>query len=227
MATYGYGRVSRDSQSSENQKQLIEKQLKFSLDMWYEDHATSGSIKAADRKNFAKLLQDVKEGDTIVFSRVDRISRKTSDVLNTVEGLLERGVEVYILQIGKEPLSGAMGKVILGVFAIFAENERLSIVERTQNGLAVARSKGTIFGAKLKIAPEVLEDIRAERSKGVTLDSLSAKYKLDRNTISQNVKKWGDNLPEYKNQWNKREAQYITNAPKRLQKSTKKEVEWL
>jgi DNA invertase Pin-like site-specific DNA recombinase len=207
VATYGYGRVSKDSQSSENQKQLIETQLKMPLDFWYEDHATSGSIKAADRKMFSKMASEVVAGDTIVFSRVDRISRKTSDVLNTVEGLLARGVEVYILQVGKEPLSSPMGKVILGVFAIFAENERLSIVDRTNSGLARVIKEGRILGPRLKIDPITLGKL-CEGRKQYTLDKLSAMYSLDRNTISQNVKKWESKLGEYEVEWSKRELQY-------------------
>lgn len=206
--TYGYGRVSRDSQTSENQKQLIETALKLTLDVWYEDHATSGTIKAADRPMFSKLLAEVQVGDTVVFSRVDRISRKTSDVLNTVEGLIARGVEVYILQVGKESLSSPMGKVVLGVFAIFAENERDAIVERTKNGLIRVKKEGRILGPRLKIDPLTLREMCTLRKKGVTLDALSGQYGFDRNTIAQNTNKHINNLDGYEVEWNIRESQY-------------------
>lgn len=214
--TYGYGRVSRDSQTSENQKQLIEAKLKMTLDVWYEDHATSGTIKAADRPMFSKLLAEVQAGDTVVFSRVDRISRKTSDVLNTVEGLIARGVEVYILQVGNESLSSPMGKVVLGVFAIFAENERDAIVERTKNGLIRAKKEGRILGPKLKISPSVMRELCQARKEKVTLDTLAAQYKLDRNTIAQNTNKYGDKLDEYEAEWDIREAQYLAAEQARI-----------
>lgn len=215
MATYGYGRVSKESSTSENQKMAIESALRMPLDFWYEDHAVSGSTTASSRKYFSQMISEVKAGDTVVFSRVDRVGRRTVDVLSTVEQLIARGVEVYILQIGKEPLNSPMGKVILGVFAIFAENERDSIVERTKLGLERTRKAGTVFGAKLKISPETLSELTMKRGVGISLDKLSAEYKLDRNTISQNVKKWGNDLVGYKAEWEKRSVQYERNYLKK------------
>lgn len=215
MATYGYGRVSKDSSTSENQKLAIEKDLKFPVDFWYEDHAVSGSTKTESRKNFSEMMSKLQKGDTVVFSRVDRIGRRAADVLATVEKLTERGVEVYILQIGRDSMNSQVGKIILGVFAIFAENERDSIVERTKMGLERTKKAGTIFGAKLKIDPVTLGQITDKRKLGHTLDQLSTEYKLDRNTISQNVKKWGGDLEGYKVEWDRRSVQYEKSALKR------------
>lgn len=206
--TFGYGRVSRDQQTSENQQLVMEKELKMKFDVWYEDHATSGKTKAADRPNFSKMLAEAQAGDKIVFSRVDRIGRRTSDILVTVEGLLARGVEVYILQIGKEPLNTPMGKVILGVFAIFAENERDSILERTRDGLERAKKEGKVLGAKLVMHPEVLEACVKGRKAGRTLQCLSGEFNIPKNTIARNVKVWGTKQNEYSAQWAKREVQY-------------------
>jgi putative DNA-invertase from lambdoid prophage Rac len=146
-------------------------------------------------------------GDTIVFTRVDRIGRRASDVLTVVEELLERNVEVIILQIGNVPLSSPVGKMMLGVFAIFAESERLSIVERTKDGLARTKAQGTRLGRPLRIPYAHLEKICEERAAGVVLDSLACKWGYDRNTILQAVKKWKDELPAYKELWGKQEKQ--------------------
>lgn len=210
--TYGYGRVSRDSQTSENQRQLIEKELGIPVDVWYEDHATSGTVKTMDRPFFSKMVNEAVAGDTLVFSRVDRISRKASDTLATVEELTKRGINVYILQIGKDPVSQPKGKMMLGIFAVFAEDERLSIVERTLSGLERTKKAGTILGAKLKIHPDQLRAVCDGRAKGITLDKLSEQYKLDRNTILRNVKRWASDLGGYEQQWNARQAQYERKA---------------
>jgi len=210
--TYGYGRVSRDSQTSENQRQLIEQQLGMPVDVWYEDHATSGTIKANDRPFFSKMVSEAVAGDTLVFSRVDRISRRASDCLATVEDLTKRGIEVYILQIGKDPVSQPKGKMMLGIFAVFAEDERLSIVERTLNGLNRTKKQGTVLGAKLRIPPSQLKQMCEGRNKGLTLDALSDQHKYDRNTIHRNIKKWGSNLTGYESEWNTRQVQYQKNA---------------
>lgn len=211
MSTYGYGRVSRDSQEASTQKYMIEQALGLPLDGWYEDHAVSGTTKAASRPMFSKMLSDAVKGDILVFNRVDRIARKTSDVLNTVEALLTRGVDVYIIQIGKRPLSDKEGMMQLTLYAMFAENERLSIVERTRDALARKKSEGVVLGPKLKIAPDQLKAICEGRSDGLTLDVLSSQYNIDRNTILRNVKKWSDKLEEYEVEWNVRQTQYMRN----------------
>lgn len=209
MATiFGYGRVSRTGQSSENQRQAIEKHLGKPVDVWYEDHAVSGTVKTTARPFFSKMVAEAVAGDTLIFNRVDRISRRASDTLVTVEGLLERGVEVYIIQIGKDPLSSAKGKMMLGIFAIFAEDERIALVERTKEGLARVKKNGGILGPKLVIPPDVLKDICIGRAEKITLDVLSEKYNIDRNTILRNVKKWADKIEEYEAEWNKRDKQY-------------------
>lgn len=205
---FGYGRVSRDSQSSSTQKYTIEQALGLPVDEWYEDHAVSGTTKAASRPQFSKMVAEAIKGDVIVFSRVDRIARTTSDVLVTVEGLLERGVDVYILQLGKIPLSSKDGMMHLTLYAMFAQNERQAISERTVDALARKKSEGVILGPKLKIPPETLKALCEERVIGKTLDELSTKYGFDRNTILRNTKKWAGKIEDYKIGWDIRQAQY-------------------
>lgn len=207
---FGYGRVSRISQDSLTQKMLIEQALGLPVDDWYEDHAVSGTTKAAQRPHFSRMIAEATKGTTLVFSRVDRIGRRTSDVLTTVETLLERGVEVYILQIGKIPLSSKDGMLQLTLYAMFAENERLSISERTRDALAYKKQQGIVLGPKHKIPPETLKALCEERVIGKTLDELSAKYGFDRNTILRNTKKWAGKVEEYEATWQAREVQRMS-----------------
>lgn len=208
MATYGYGRVSRFQQTSENQRQVISLQKKFQVDHWFEDHAVSGKVKAKDRPQFAKMISLAVAGDCVVFTRVDRIARRTSDTLNVVEELLERGVEVFILQLGETPLSSPMGKVMLGVFALFAENERDAIVERTLDGLARTKKAGTVLGPPLLIDPCTLRAMCQDRSNGMSLDALTKHYNFPRQTIYRNTKKYAHRLDEYEAEFLQRERQY-------------------
>lgn len=208
MSTYGYGRVSRDSQSASTQKYVIEQALCMPVDEWYEDHAVSGTVKAANRPLFSKMTAEAASGDTIVFSRVDRIARKTSDVLITVEALLLRGIEVYVLQIGKLPLSSAAGMLQLTIYAMIAENERLSISERTRDSLATKKAAGVILGPPLRIPPNTLKVLCEGRSMGKTLDTLSREAGIDRTTISRVVRKWGNTLKEYSTLWNSQNVQH-------------------
>ena len=197
---FGYGRVSRDSQSASAQKFVIEQTLGLPVDEWYEDHAVSGTTKAASRPIFSKMIAEAVKGDTIVFSRVDRIARHTGDVIYTVEDLLARGVDVYVLQIGKIPLSEAAGMLQLTIYAMLATNERLDISERTKAALASKKAKGIILGGKPKIPPETLKALCEERKRH-TLDQLSAKYGYDRSTIQRTTSKWAGNLEGYGKNW--------------------------
>lgn len=212
---YGYGRVSTSEQHSENQRQVIALQQKSEIDEWFEDSNVSGKTKAVDRPEFARMLSKVVAGDEITFTRVDRIGRKTSDVLNTVEGLLADGIEVYILQLGATPLSSPMGKVMLGVFAIFAENERDSIIERTIGGINRTRAEGTKFGAPFKITPKQLSEMVTMSSDGLNMSAIAEKFKLPRNTVDRAMKNWGDKLDEYTKEYAARKAQHKANKLKR------------
>lgn len=202
----GYGRVSMLSQDNSTQKMLIEEALKIPVDEWYEDYGVSGTTKAASRPYFSKMIEEADKNTTIVFSRVDRIGRKTSDVLTTVENLIERGVEVYILQIGKIPLNTSAGMMQLTIFAMIAENERLSISERTKASLANKKQQGIILGGNAAIPPDTLKAICEDRETH-TLDQLSAKYGYNRMTIQRNVKKWSSSLEGYASRWSDRHKQ--------------------
>lgn len=212
---YGYGRVSTSEQHSENQKLVINLQQESAVDEWFEDHNVSGKTKAVDRPEFARMLGKAVSGDEIIFTRVDRIGRRTSDVLNTVDALLDKGIEVYILQLGKTPLSSPMGKVMLGVFAIFAENERDSIIERTIGGINRTRAAGTKFGAPFKITPKQLAEMIVMSKDGSNMNVIAEKFKLPRNTVDRAIKNWGDKLEEYGEEYAMRKAQHKTNKLKR------------
>jgi putative DNA-invertase from lambdoid prophage Rac len=208
MATYGYGRVSRMQQCTENQKLVLELQQKIKIDQWFEEHGVSGKVKAHKRPMFAKMLALAQKGDTVVFTRVDRISRRASDTLNTVEGLLERGVEVFILQLGDVPLSSQAGKMMMGIYAIFAEGERDFIVERTNEGLSRTKKQGTVLGPPLLIDPFTLRAMCQDREEGMSLDTLAKRYNFPRQTIYRNTKKYANKLDAYEAEFLKREQQY-------------------
>jgi DNA invertase Pin-like site-specific DNA recombinase len=92
-----------------------------------------------------KLLEHAVEGDTIVVWRIDRLGRSLLDVLNTVSGLRDRGIEVRSISDGIDPAT-ATGRLMLNMLATLAEYERELIVERVRAGVAVAQEAGTRFG---------------------------------------------------------------------------------
>lgn len=131
---YGYVRISSLHQNLEAQLQALKKE---GCDKIYADKFTGTKT---DRPEFNKLLDVLKEGDTLVFTKLDRFARTTADGINTIKSLFENGIKVHVLNMGLIE-DTPTGKLILSVMLAFAEFERDLIVERTQEGKAIAKQK--------------------------------------------------------------------------------------
>lgn len=134
MLKYGYARVSTIGQDLEAQIQQLEAER---CDVIYKEHFT-GTI--TDRPEFNDVLSKLEPGDTLVVTKLDRIARSATQGSELVKGLIESGVTVHILNMGvmdNKPTS----KLIRNIFFAFAEFERDMIVERTQEGKAIARQR--------------------------------------------------------------------------------------
>ena len=100
MAIFAYGRVSTKDQASENQRQDIEK-AGIKVDFWFADEGVSGKIHASQRPQFKALLSQIRDGETLVVSKLDRLGRDAQDVGATIKALAKRRIEVIVLQLGK------------------------------------------------------------------------------------------------------------------------------
>lgn len=129
-----YYRVSTGDQSVAAQKQA----LGGPFDREYEDVGVSGGVMASDRPGFAKLLDQVRAGDTVYVYAVDRLGRDALDVQHTVRRLLDAGVTLNIHGLGA--IGRGVGELILAVLAQVADMERGRIRERTEAGRAAART---------------------------------------------------------------------------------------
>ena len=131
---YGYARVSTVEQNLQSQIEQLEAEGCTKI---YKDKFT-GTKK--DRPEFQKLLKVLKDGDTLVVTKLDRFARSTIDGINTIKELFERGVKVHILNMGLVE-NTPTGRLIFNVMLAFAEFERDMIVERTQEGKAIAKQR--------------------------------------------------------------------------------------
>lgn len=131
---YGYARVSTASQDLEVQLQALEG---AGCDKIYQEKFTGTKT---DRPQFNELLQVLKEGDTLVVTKLDRIARSASQGSELVKQLIDRGIAVHILNMGYMDNTPA-SKLIKNIFFAFAEFERDMIVERTQEGKAIAKQR--------------------------------------------------------------------------------------
>lgn len=134
---YGYSRVSTKGQAKDgNSLESQEKALREAGATQIYTDAFTGT--KTDRPEFDKLLAEIKAGDTLVVTKLDRFARSMAQGSELVSELIDRGIRVYILNIGILDNTPA-SKLIRNVFFAFAEFERDMIVERTQEGKAVAK----------------------------------------------------------------------------------------
>lgn len=129
---YGYARVSTLGQDLEAQIKMLKKE---GCDEIYSEKFTGTKF---DRPKFQELLSVLKSGDTLVVTKLDRFARSTVDGIQTVKMLSDKDVKVHILNMGLVE-NTPTGRLIFSVMSAFAEFERDMIVERTQEGKAIAK----------------------------------------------------------------------------------------
>lgn len=129
---YGYARVSTVGQDLQAQLQALENE---GCDEIFSEKFTGTKT---DRPKFQELLSLLVKGDTLVVTKLDRFARSTVEGIQTVRKLFERGVKVHILNMGLVE-DTPTGRLIFNIMSSFAEFERDMIVERTQEGKAIAR----------------------------------------------------------------------------------------
>ncbi|WP_151448129.1 recombinase family protein [Lacisediminimonas profundi] len=187
MATFGYGRVSTKEQTTANQRLEIE-QAGYQVDYWFADEGVSGKMQASARPQFAKLLQQVRDGETLVVAKLDRLGRDAIDVGGTIKTLAARNIKVVVLQLGNLDLTSAAGKLMLTMLSAVAEMERDLLVERTQAGLARAKAEGKRLGRPSKTNGEQRQQITADYAAGVSVSELARRFQVSRANILGIVK---------------------------------------
>ncbi len=129
---FGYARVSTWGQDLETQ---IISLKNAGCQKIYTEKFTGTKL---ERKEFQKLLSSLSEGDTLVVTKLDRFARSTVQGLETVQSLFNQGIKVHILNMGMIE-NTPTGRLTFTIFSAFAEFERDMIVERTQEGKALAK----------------------------------------------------------------------------------------
>lgn len=136
---YGYARVStvgqfKDGYSLEYQEELLKQA--GAIEIIKEGY--TGTKR--NRPLFSKLLNDLKSDDTLIVTKLDRFARNTREGLEIVQELMDKNVTFKILNMGTFD-NTPQGRMSLTMFLAFAEFERDMIVQRTQEGKAIAKTK--------------------------------------------------------------------------------------
>lgn len=182
MSVFAYGRVSTNQQTAENQRLEIIN-TGFQIDYWFADEGVSGKVCAKQRPQFSQMLDKIRDGETLVVSKLDRLGRDSIDVLQTVQCLADRDIKVIVLQLGNTDLSSPTGKLLLTMLVAVASMERDLLVERTQAGLMRAKAEGKRLGRPSKTTPEQKADIVLRRNNGESVTSLAREYGVSRATV--------------------------------------------
>ncbi|HAG0017959.1 TPA: recombinase family protein [Salmonella enterica] len=189
----GYMRVSKidGSQTTDLQRDAL-LAVGVSPEHLYEDHASG---KTEDRPGLMNCLKALREGDTLVVWKLDRLGRDLHHLINTVHNLTGRGVGLKVLtgHGAAVDTTTAAGKLVFGIFAALAEFERELISERTRAGLASARARGRKGGRPFKMTTAKLRLAMAAMGKPETrVGDLCKELGITRQTLYRHISPAGE-----------------------------------
>lgn len=173
----GYARVSTADQSTDLQLDALQA---AGVERVYTDHGVSGSV--ADRPELSRCLDQLRDGDTLVVWRLDRLARSLRNLLSLVEALSTRRIALRSLTEAIDTGS-ASGRLILAVFGALAEFERELIRERTAAGLAAARARGVRVGRPAALGDGQLDAARTLVAAGHQVGEVARTLGVGRSTL--------------------------------------------
>lgn len=179
--TFIYSRVSTISQDATNQTANI-KQMYPHAEV-IEEIASGGKARPA----LEKLVRELKNGDVLVVAALDRLGRRTSEILLLVEGLERRGI---ILKSVRESIdfSTIAGRLVCQILISVSEMERRIISERTRLALAAKKKLGIVGGRRPTYSTAQIQEVKALRSQGMKLKDISARTGISVSRIYQLTK---------------------------------------
>jgi DNA invertase Pin-like site-specific DNA recombinase len=178
----GYARVSSTEQTFDLQRDAFKK---AGCDKIFADKVSGTK---AERKGLTEALSHLREGDTLVVWRLDRLGRSLRHLIDTVTELHDRGVGFKSLQENIDTTTSG-GKLVFHIFGALAEFEREIIKERTRAGLASARSRGKVGGRPKALTPkevQMLNNMAADKS--LTVSDICKTLGIGRTTFYRYVK---------------------------------------
>lgn len=172
---YGYARVSTDDQDLTLQR---EKLLAAGCDVVREEKRSG--TKLAGRDELKTLMEFMREGDTLVITRLDRLARSLEDLSHLARQLQAKGVSLMATE---QPVdtSNAAGKAFFQMLGVFAEFETNLRRERQMEGIAKAKAEGVYRGRKPSI--DVAEVKRLRDQEGLGATEIARKLSIARTSV--------------------------------------------
>ena len=182
----GYARCSTDGQDLTAQKQALEV-LGVASDRIYTDHGLTGTNRA--RPGLDQAIAAVREGDTLVVPKLDRLARSVPDARSIADQLEAKGVKLALGASVYDP-SDPMGKMFFNILATFAEFESDLISMRTREGMAIARAKGKLRGKQPKLSDKQQRELTRMHATGeYSISDLAELFSVSRPTVYRTLKR--------------------------------------
>lgn len=174
----GYARVSTDEQETHLQTDALKG---AGCDRIYEEKASGAKV---DRPELMRLLDNARKGDVVIVWKMDRLGRSLLHLIETVNLLNARGVQLRSLTENLIDTTSPSGKMVFGIFGLMAEFERDMLRQRTNAGLAAARKRGRVGGRPKSIDVADLKKARVMLASGdYTKTEVAAELGVSRHTL--------------------------------------------
>lgn len=175
MATVGYARVSSVGQSLDVQIEKLR-----DCDKVFQEKRSGVD---AGRPALKRCLEFLREGDTLLVAKIDRLARSTSDLYRIVSSLADKGVQFKVIDDPSIDTTSRTGKLVMGILALIAEFENDIRHERQMDGIKKAQERGVRFGRKPRLVPEKVEQIRELRAGGTTVPDIIRQTGLSKASV--------------------------------------------
>lgn len=179
----GYARVSSSEQSHEGQVARL--MSGGAAKIFAEKRSGLDGL----RPELIRCMEYVREGDTLLVTKLDRLARSTADLYRIVTQLGEKGVAFRVLDDPSVDTTSRTGKLVLGILALIAEFETEIRKERQMEGIARAKAEGRVGGRPKKVTDEIEMRVRQLRSEGQSIRSVAGEVGLSKATVQKVLSK--------------------------------------
>lgn len=181
-----YARVSTKEQDIELQTTRLEQ---AGAEKVFQDKQSGTTAK--DREQLQQCLDFVREGDTLIVTRLDRIARSSHDLHNIINQLDAKGVGFKCVQQGEIDTTTSTGKLMIGMLGAIAQFENDLRKERQREGIDKAKAKGVYKGRKAVVDPDRVRQMRLE---GMGPSEIAKQLGCHRQTVYRVLKEQGNSL---------------------------------
>lgn len=166
MATYAYTRVSTDRQANEGESLAVQERVVAGYAMQhdlvinhiYSERGVSGSKPLSERPEGAAMLALLKQGDTVITPKLDRMFRSANDALSNLETMKSKGIHLHMIDLGGDVTGNGIAKLVFTILSAVAEAERDRIRERIATVKADQKTRGRYLGGTVPFGWEQGED---------------------------------------------------------------------